>query len=63
MVSWIDGFDHWYSLIANLYIKQWGRGTVETIVPKYAPNADGNNEQEYIAAVEADVVQWRSGHI
>src|SRR5579859_6932402 len=60
MVSWVDGFDHWYSLILNLYIKQWGRTTVETVVPKYAPNADGNNEQAYIAAVEADVVTWRA---
>lgn len=60
MVSWIDGFDHWYSLIANLYIKQWGRTTVETIVPKYAPNSDDNNEQAYIAAVEQDVVTWRA---
>ena len=38
MQSWIDGYDHWYSLILNLYIKQWQRTTVETIIPKYAPN-------------------------
>jgi hypothetical protein len=61
MRSWLDGFDHWYSLILNLYIKQWGRLTVESIIPKYAPSSDGNNEQAYISAVEQDVVQWRVG--
>lgn len=60
MQSWTDGFDHWYSLIRNLYIKQWGLKTVEQIIPKYAPTSDGNNEQAYIAAVEQDVVTWRS---
>lgn len=63
MQSWTDGFDHWYSLIANLYIRQWGLKTVETIIPKYAPSSDGNNEQAYIAAVEQDVMQWRAGQV
>ena len=63
MQSWIDGYDHWYSLILNQYIKQWQRLTVEQIIPKYAPNSDGNNEQAYIEAVEQDVVQWRAGQV
>ena len=60
MQSWIDGYDHWYSLLLNQYIKQWQRTTVETIIPKYAPNSDGNNEAAYISAVEQDVVTWRA---
>jgi hypothetical protein len=60
MHSWTDGFDHWYSLMANLYIKQWQRTTVEQIIPKYAPSSGGNDEQAFISAVEQDVVQWRA---
>ena len=63
MHSWIDGYDHWYSLILNLYIKQWHLTTVEQIIPKYAPASDGNDEAAYIAAVEQDVVQWRAGQV
>jgi hypothetical protein len=60
MRSWLDGYDRWYSLIVNLYIKQWHLTTVEQIIPKYAPSSDGNNEQAYISAVEQDVVTWRA---
>jgi hypothetical protein len=63
MHSWVDGYDHWYSLILNLYIKQWHLTTVEQIIPKYAPANDGNDVASYIAAVEQDVVQWRAGQV
>src|ERR1700686_752058 len=33
MHNWLDGYDHWFSLIVNLYIKQWHLTTVEQIVP------------------------------
>src|SRR5437588_2066310 len=33
MQSWADGFEHWYSLILTLYIRQWGRVTVAQIIP------------------------------
>jgi hypothetical protein len=56
--SWSDGFQAWYNLINNLYIKQWHANTVETIIPHYAPSSDGNNEQGYIDAVVSDVQAW-----
>ena len=63
MQSWADGFDHWYSLILNLYVRQWGRVTVAQIIPKYAPTSDGNDEAVYIAAVEQAVDVWRGGQV
>lgn len=61
MYSWADGFEQWYKLIRNLYVAQWGRVTVDQIIPKYAPNSDGNNEAEYIAALKHTVDTWRAG--
>jgi hypothetical protein len=63
MNSWQDGFEHWYMLIRNLYVAQWGRITVDQIIPRYAPNSDGNNESEYIAALKHCVDVWRAGKI
>ena len=63
MQSWADGFDHWYRLILNLYVRQWGRVTVAQIIPKYAPTSDGNDEAAYIAAVEQAVDVWRGGQV
>jgi hypothetical protein len=60
--SWEDGYDAWYNLIANLYIKQWGLSTVNTIIPKYAPNSDHNNEQAYVSNVCSLVNMWRNGN-
>ncbi len=63
MNSWEDGFEHWYKLIRNLYVAQWGRVTVDQIIPKYAPNSDGNNEKQYIATLKHEVDVWRAGGI
>jgi hypothetical protein len=63
MYSWADGIAHWYLLIRNLYVNQWGRDTVARIIPKYAPTSDGNNEAAYIQEVEHAVDVWRSGRI
>ena len=63
MQSWADGFDHWYRLILNLYVKQWGLVTVAQIIPRYAPASDGNNEAAYIRAVEHAVEVWRRGQV
>jgi len=60
MRSWVDGFQHWYDLILNLYIRQWHLVTLDQIIPRYAPVDDGNNVQGYIGAVEQDVVTWRA---
>ncbi len=63
MQSWTDGIVQWYLLISNLYIKQWGRSTVESIIPKYAPNNDGNDEQGYISALLSDAAAYRAGEV
>jgi hypothetical protein len=63
MYSWQDGFEQWYKLIRNLYVAQWGRVTVDQIIPKYAPNSDGNNEAAYIATLKYEVSTWRAGKL
>ena len=63
MYSWQDGFEQWYRLIRNLYVAQWGRVTVDQIIPKYAPNSDGNNEAEYIATLKYEIDTWHAGKI
>lgn len=60
--SWEDGYNAWYNLISNLYVKQWGLSTVNQIIPKYAPSSDNNNEQAYISNVCSLVNTWRSGN-
>jgi hypothetical protein len=61
MNNWTDGFEQWFKLIRNLYVAQWGRVTVDQIIPKYAPNSDGNNEAEYIATLKREVDVWHAG--
>ncbi len=61
MQSWQDGFEQWYKLIRNLYVAQWGRVTIDQIIPKYAPNSDGNDEAEYIATLKHEIDTWHAG--
>jgi hypothetical protein len=61
MYSWTDGFEQWYKLIRNLYVAQWGLVTVDQIIPKYAPNSDGNDEAGYIASLKHEVDTWHAG--
>ncbi len=61
MYSWVDGFEQWFKLIRNLYVAQWGRITVDQIIPKYAPNSDGNNEAQYIATLKREIDTWHAG--
>ncbi|GLV56336.1 hypothetical protein KDH_31770 [Dictyobacter sp. S3.2.2.5] len=61
--SWEDGFDAWYKLLDGPLYKGAGLATVETIIPRYAPNADHNNEQHYISVVEHLVTTWRAGKV
>ena len=58
--SWEQGFQAWYDLINNLYINQWHLTTIEQIIPRYAPNADNNDEQGYIKSVVSAVANWQS---
>ena len=57
--TWEAGFEAWYKLIRTLYVDTWKLTTIEQIIPRYAPNADNNNEAAYIASVEASVATFR----
>jgi len=59
--SWEEGFKAWYALIRNLYVAQWGKTTIDQIIPTYAPRADNNDEKAYINAVKHSVDTWRAG--
>lgn len=59
--SWEQGFEAWFKLIRNLYVNIWGRATVDQIIPKYAPNSDGNNENGYIANLKRTIDTWHAG--
>jgi hypothetical protein len=69
--TWQDGYQDWYSLILNGYVKGEITDTivghpcvtVEEIVPVYAPSSDHNNVAAYIAAIERAVLRWRSGQV
>ena len=61
--SWEAGFKAWYELIRNLYVAYWGRTTIETIIPKYAPTADNNDEAAYIASLKHELDTWHAGNI
>lgn len=56
--SWSEGIEDWYKLIKDLYIGEWGRKTVEDIIPRYAPAADNNDEGAYIGSVRNLVQSW-----
>ena len=61
MQSWEDGFEIWYQLIRNYYIARRGLLTVDQIIPVYAPTADNNNEQAYIASLKHSITTWHAG--
>lgn len=61
--TWEDGFKAWYELIRNLYVAQWNLITVDQIIPKYAPEADHNNEAGYIAALKHAIDTWHANVI
>lgn len=61
--SWQDGYEHWYALMTSDLYKGSGLTTVQTIIPRYAPTADNNNEQAYIDALIYSINAWRSGKV
>ncbi len=61
--TWDAGFEAWYKLIRNLYVAVWGLTTVDQIIPKYAPNADHNDEAGYIAALKSELDAWHAGQL
>ncbi|MHB8596678.1 MAG: hypothetical protein ACYDER_07700 [Ktedonobacteraceae bacterium] len=71
MESWIDGFDHLYSLLYYGYVRGQvtipivGHSctTIDQIVLVYAPPGDHNNVAAYIAAWQYAVDAWRAGRV
>ena len=66
--TWQAGYEDWYQLIKDGYVSGQVSSrcpcvTVEQIIPVYAPQADGNDEKAYIAAVHSAVAAWRSGRV
>jgi hypothetical protein len=70
-VTWAEGYQDWYNLILNGYVRGQVTiplaghvcSTVDEIVPVYAPSSDHNNVVAYIAAITRAVDTWRSGRI
>jgi hypothetical protein len=61
--SWEDGFQAWYQLIRNLYVADWGKTTIDQIIPTYAPPTDNNDDSAYINALKQSISAWRAGII
>lgn len=57
--SWRAGIADWYRLIDELYVRELGLNTIDTIVPVYAPSEDSNDPQAYITTVKRLVAGWR----
>nr|BBH91005.1 hypothetical protein KTC_57560 [Thermosporothrix sp. COM3] len=58
--TWEEGFEDWYKLIAETYVKDWQLRTVDQIIPVYAPKEDNNDEAAYILTVKLAVDKWRA---
>ena len=58
--SWLEGAEHWYRLIKDLYVDQWKLTTVASIIPVYAPSGDNNDPTAYIDDVQQLVSAWRA---
>ncbi len=69
--TWADGYQDWYNLILNGYVKGQVSvpivghvcTTIAQIVPVYAPSGDHNDVAAYIQSVEHAVDTWRAGRI
>ena len=56
--TWTDGLRDWAKLL-QFYKNSWKLVTLEEIVPRYAPQADHNDETTYIASVKSRVDNLR----
>lgn len=61
--TWEAGFEDWYHLMANQYIRQWKLTTVDQIIPVYAPGSDNNDVTTYISNIKNAVDVWHSGSV
>ena len=58
--DWAEGAKAWYRLIAGpLYVGS-GLTTLPSIIHRYAPSADNNDESAYVTAVSQAVMSWRA---
>jgi len=60
--NWAEGVRDWARLL-KFYKDDWKRVSLEDIIPKYAPQADHNNEAAYIAGVKKRVDDLRRREI
>jgi hypothetical protein len=58
--SWVAGYDNFFYLISDLYIKQWKLTDVQGILAKYAPTSE-NDTNLYISQVEGDMDTFERG--
>lgn len=58
--TWAAGYTDFFRLISNLYIKQWGRETVNAIIEKYAPSSE-NDTILYVNQIEVWMDQYEGG--
>jgi hypothetical protein len=56
--SWLDGASEWFAVIRHLYLNQYKLGTVEAIVPVYAPSTDSNDPTAMIGGIRQLVACW-----
>lgn len=61
--TWEAGFEDWYKLIAQQYVREWKLSTVDQIIPVYAPSSDHNDVEAYIQSVKNAVDGWRLGEL
>lgn len=61
--SWQDGFDALYRLLKGSLYAGDQRIIPETIIPRFAPQADNNDEATYIATLKTGIDALRAGQL
>ncbi|MBI3587790.1 M23 family metallopeptidase [Candidatus Micrarchaeota archaeon] len=56
--SYCDYAKDWFAYMNRMYVNK-GQGTVEQIIPIYAPSSDGNDVDGYVKTIRAVVARWR----
>ncbi len=61
--TWKEGFEALYRLLAGSLYAGDGRIIPELIIPRFAPQADNNDEAGYIAALKGGIDAMRAGKL
>jgi hypothetical protein len=61
--TWQQGFDALYLLLKGPLYAGDGRIIPETIIPRFAPQSDNNDERAYIAALKRGIDAFRAGSL